>query len=82
MMHYFAVQRERIIMIHQQQSQSIANFDVGARRQIADTNAAKTYVARLAQTKRFSQALILDRHCQLRANVVARKAPTLSIWQS
>src|SRR6185503_12129206 len=82
MMNYFAMQRERVIMIHQKQSRSFANFDVGTCRQIANANAAETNVARLAETKRLSQALIFDCHCQLRANVIARKAPTLTIWQS
>src|SRR6185503_18866568 len=81
MMHDFAVQRQSIFLVYQQESQTVANSYVWTRRQVDDSQAAQTNVGWLPKSDRLPQTFIFDSQCEPCINIVTGKLASLMIGQ-
>ena len=80
-MYDLTVQGQSFFLIYKEQSQPVANFDIGARGQINDAQATKANVGWLTESDRLSQAFIFDSQGKSGIHVVTRKLASLMIGQ-
>ena len=75
----FAVQRQRLFVVHKQQSQLIADPDIRTCRKIANTYSAQTDVAWFANADRLAKAFVFNRECEASIYVVTRELASFMI---
>ena len=76
---YFAMQRQRFLVVHKQQAQLIADSDIRTCWKIANTHAAKTDVAGFANSDRLAKAFVFNCECEASFDVVPREFASFMI---
>ena len=72
MVHNLTVQRQSVFLIHEQESQLVADFHIWTRRQVTDPHATKADIRWFTESDRLSQTFVFDSQSQPRVDVVAQ----------